>query len=194
MGKVRLHLSLIDEEKIIWRRIDIPGHESVWAFANDEGWSLDGSAVFVYEGKPCRLDYLIECDDGWNTAFATINGWVGDDLIDLEIEVDQGERWTINGENCPEVDGCVDIDLNFSPVTNTLPIRRLEMAVGESESVRSAWLRFPSFKFEALDQIYTRLDAMIYRYESGGSRFIRELTVNEFGLVTHYPDYWKMES
>lgn len=185
---------MTDHQSIIWQRLDMPGHESASVFADDEGWTADGSAVFVYEGRACRLDYLIECDDEWNTAFATINGWVGDEVIDLEIEVDQGGRWTINGEGCPEVDGCIDIDLNFSPVTNTLPIRRLEMAVGESEGVRSAWLRFPSFKFEALDQIYTRLDDTTYRYESGGGRFVRELKVNEFGLVTDYPDYWRIES
>jgi hypothetical protein len=182
-----------DEGRIIWKRLDVPGHESAWVFADDGNWILDGSAVFLWDRKVCRLDYLIECDDAWNTAAATVNGWVGDDVVDVEIEVASGERWTINGEPCPEVDGSIDIDLNFSPVTNTLPIRRLDLSEGGSERVRSAWLRFPSFKLEALAQTYTRLAKATYRYESGTGTFVRELEVDEFGLVTDYPDYWKSE-
>ncbi len=183
-----------DERKIIWQRLDMLGHESAWVFSDEAGWSLDGSAVFVFEGKPCRLDYLIDCDDEWNTVFATIVGWVGNEVIDIEAEVDEDRVWKLNGDLIDAVAGCIDIDLNFSPVTNTLPIRRLEMAVGESERLRSAWLRFPSFEFEALDQIYTRLDETTYRYESSGGSFTGELKVNPFGLVTVYPDYWQIAS
>ena len=99
----------------------------------------------------------------------------------------------MNGKSCPEVDGCIDIDLNFSPVTNTLPIRRLDLSEGGSERVRAAWLRFPSFKLEALAQTYTRLDGTTYRYVSGSGSFTREIKVDEFGLVTDYPDYWRGE-
>jgi hypothetical protein len=183
-----------DEGKIIWKRLDTPGHESAWVFADDGNWILDGSAVFLWDGRVCRLDYLIECDDAWNTVAATVNGWVGDDVVDVEIEIANGERWTINGESCPEMDGCIDIDLNFSPITNTLPIRRLDLSEGGSERVRSAWLRFPTFKLEPLAQTYTRLDKNTYRYESGSGTFIRELKVDEFGLVTDYPDYFRRES
>ena len=70
---------------------------------------------------------------------------------------------------CPAVAGCVDLDLNFSPSTNLLPIRRLNLSVGQEAAVRAAWLRFPSFILEPLEQLYRRVDATTYRYESAGA-------------------------
>jgi hypothetical protein len=175
----------------------MPGHESVRVFFAEDSWYLEGTSVFLYEDKPCRLDYLIECDEKWQTTAADITGWAGDELIDLEIDIDidiNGDRrWFINEKESPEVKGCIDIDLNFSPITNSLPIRRLNIAVGKEAGVKAAWLRFPSFQLEPLEQIYTRVSETTYRYESGGGSFISELDVNEAGLVTNYPDYFEIE-
>lgn len=74
--------------------------------------------------------------------------------------------------------------LNFSPSTNLLPIRRLNLAIGQGAAVRAAWLRFPSFTLEPLEQVYRRIDPTTYRYESAGGRFVAELQVNDSGLVT----------
>lgn len=89
---------------------------------------------------------------------------------------------------------CIDLDLNFSPSTNLLPIRRLGLAVGQEAEVKAAWLRFPSFTLEALKQLYRRIDVATYRYESAGGRFVTELQVNEVGLVTRYPNFWQVEA
>jgi len=171
----------------------MPGHESVRLFFAEDSWYLEGTAVFLYQDKPCRLDYLIECDERWNTTAADITGWVGDEIVELEIDIDENRRWFINDEESPEVRGCIDLDLNFSPVTNTLPLRRLNIHTGQEAGVKAAWLRFPSFNFETLEQTYTRLDENHYRYESGGGSFTRDLEVNEAGLVTNYPDYFEVE-
>ena len=94
----------------------------------------------------------------------------------------------------PAVQGCVDLDLNFSPSTNLLPIRRLSLEVGQEAEVRAAWLRFPSFKLEPHSQVYRRLDEFTYRYSSRGGEFVADLTVNECGLVTTYPGLWEAET
>jgi hypothetical protein len=60
--------------------------------------------------------------------------------------------------------------------------------------VKAAWLRFPSFALEPLEQIYRRIDAATYRYESAGGKFITELEVNAAGLVTRYPNFWEVEA
>jgi len=181
------------EQSILWRRIDTPGHESALVYGDDDGWYLDGAAVFLYEGNPCRLEYLIECDTKWRTRFISVDGWVGGEVIEHEIEVSDDGVWRMNDELVRDVGGCLDIDLNFSPITNLLPLRRLSPSVGESKTVRAAWLRFPSFKLEPLDQTYTRLDESTVEYESGGGTFVRKLKVNDAGLVLEYPDYWEAE-
>ena len=183
-----------NERSIIWKRLDVPGHEAVRLYCDEDGWYLDGAAIFVHDKEVCRIEYLIECDLDWRTVFVSLDGWVGDDLIDLEINVDDDRTWTLNGDKIGAVRGCIDIDLNFSPVTNLLPIRRLGLISGESKAVRAAWLRFPSFELEPLDQTYTRLNETTVRYESGGGNFVTELLVDELGLVTKYPEYWTIEN
>ena len=181
------------ENTIIWRRLDMPGHESARVFFAEDSWYLEGTAVFLYEDKSCRLDYLIECDDKWNTTAADVTGWVGEEIVELEIDIDEDRRWFINGKESPAVKGCLDVDFHFSPITNTLPIRRLNIPTGKEAAVKAAWLKFPEFNFEPLEQTYTQLDEMHYRYESGGGKFMREIAVNEAGLVTDYPDYFTEE-
>lgn len=134
------------------------------------------------------------CDARWHTQFGKVAGWVGNQLIDIELAVSSDQRWTLNGKECTEAAGCVDLDLNFSPSTNLLPIRRLNLAVGEEMEVRAAWLRFPSFKLEPLSQLYRRIDETSYRYESGGGSFVTELRVNAEGFVTNYPNLWEQEA
>lgn len=179
---------------ILWRTLSAPGHETAKIYGDEsEGWTIDGVSVFMHEGEPVRLDYMIECDGEWKTTFAAIDGWVGDEIIEIEVVVNDDGTWLMNGERVAAVDNCTDIDLNFSPVTNTLPIRRLKLKVGENRAVKAAWLRFPSFQLEPLEQTYTRLDEDTVRYQTT-TGFSASLTVNNDGLVTHYPDGWTKES
>ncbi len=163
-------------------------------FIRDSLWHLSGTAVFAHEGKPCRLDYLIVCDASWRTRSGKVSGWVGDEALEVELSTDPDRRWRLQGKECAEVAGCIDLDLNFSPSTNLLPIRRLGLAVGEEAEVRAAWLRFPSFTLEPLQQTYKRNGIVTYRYESAGGKFVRDLEVNAAGFVTRYPGFWEAEA
>lgn len=189
---------LIEEEHmtpqtILWRRLDQPGHEFARLSFQKATWCLTGTAVFAHQQQPCRLDYGVGCDAQWHTRSGRVKGWVGDTMVDIVLSVDAARRWWINGTACPAVTGCMDLDLNFSPSTNLLPIRRLSLAIGQRAEVKAAWLRFPDFTLEPLTQIYHRLDATTYRYESAGGRFVTELQVNADGFVTHYANVWRLE-
>lgn len=172
---------------ILWRRLDRPGHEFARLSPADSAWRLSGAAVFAHDGAPCRLDYVVVCNDAWETTSGKVSGWVGKDEVSIDVAVLPGGIWRSNGTEVPGVRGAVDLDLNFSPSTNLLPIRRLNLEVGQEAAVRAAWLRFPSFAFEPLEQTYRRIDAKTYRYESAGGSFAADLTVDDSGLVTFYP-------
>ena len=182
-------MSGIETAAIIWRRVDRPGHESARLSAFEEGWELAGTSVFAHEREPCCLRYRIACDREWRTRSVEVSGWLGTRDIQVEARVESEGLWRASGAEVAEVAGCVDVDLNFSPSTNLLPIRRLNLAVGEEKEVRAAWLRFPSFRFEPLEQSYRRLSATRYRYRSAGGRFEAELDVDEHGFVTRYPGF-----
>lgn len=179
---------------ILWRRIDQPGHEAAHLRETADGWHLAGTAVFAHDGAPVQLAYEVRTDRAWRTVAATVTGWVGTEPVDARIEANENAEWTLNGAPYPDVRGCIDVDLNFSPSTNLLPIRRLALAPGEHAEVRAAWLRFPSFTLEPLEQSYRREGARTYHYESAGGAFRRTLEVDEAGFVQDYPGIWIAEA
>ena len=185
---------VVTSQSILWRRLDQPGHEFCRLLVQHSRWHLSGAAVFAHDQQPCRLDYSVVCDSGWHTVSARVAGWVGNDAVEIELAADSARRWRLNGAECPAVAGSIDVDLNFSPSTNLLPIRRLGLAIGQEAKVRAAWLRFPSFALEPLEQRYRRIDDATYRYESAGGKFIAELRVNAAGFVTRYPNVWQVEA
>ena len=75
------------------------------------------------------------------------------------------------------------------PATNTLPIRRLRLAVGGKREIAVAWLRWPELRLERALQRYERLAEDRYRYSSNG--FSAELVVDEHGLVVDYEGLWR---
>jgi uncharacterized protein len=181
-------------ETILWRRLDLPGHEIVTIAPAADGWRLDGVAVLVESGRPCRIEYDIDCDLRWMTRRCAIRGHVGEQRVSLDVVRSSTGVWSIGGTEATALEGCDDIDLGFSPSTNLLPIRRLALPVGAHSVVRAAWIRFPELTAEVLVQTYTHLSADRYVYESAGATFRRELQVDAFGCVIDYPGIWRAEA
>lgn len=178
---------------IVWRRLDTAGHDAARLRSTKDGWQLEGVAVFVEDRKACCLRYSVAADERWHTASARISGWAGDDTVAVEITADAEGEWTLNGARVPGVNGCIDIDLAFTPATNVLPIRRLAPAPGTSIESRAAWLTFPAFTLEPLEQTYRRLDERHYDYESLGGAFRATLEFASDGFVVDYPGLWVVE-
>src|ERR1700730_17860288 len=62
LGEAGLLNSVADRETILWRRLDLPGHDTAVLLRRDDGWRLSGVAVFLESGRPCRLGDEIACD------------------------------------------------------------------------------------------------------------------------------------
>lgn len=156
-----------------------------------------GTVITAFEGEPASFRYFLQTGSGWRTADVTIWLALPESLElsravkSLRLHVD-GQRWIVDEQERDDLRGCVDVDLGITPSTNTLPIRRLNLAVGESAEVTAAWVRFPELTVEPLRQRYTRLAPDRYLYESLVSDFKAELTVDDEGLVTRYPGGWEM--
>lgn len=181
---------------ILWRRLDAPGHDAARLVGAPGGAELQGVAVFDDEGVPTALHYLVRCDARWETKEAHVQGWCGDQPVDLLFSRDGTGHWSLNGVACPGVTRCVDLDLNFTPATNLLPLRRLDLAVGRSAEVRSAWLEWPTLALAPLVQRYARQSATTYWYEAdlpGSDMFAGELRVDMHGWVLDYAGLWQSE-
>jgi uncharacterized protein len=119
---------------------------------------------------------------------------IGTKRVAVKIKADSKGQWLYNGERVSSVQGCIDVDLGFSPSTNLLPINRLKLLPGQAQEVTAAWVAFPSLKLKALHQTYTRIDDEHVHYESAGGKFKRDLRVNRLGFVLDYPDIWQVEA
>jgi uncharacterized protein len=185
-----------EAETMLWRRLDRPGHEAARLVFHAPFWQLTGTAVFAEGAVPCRLEYQVTCDPSWRTRHAQLTGWFGTRRIVCTISADAKQRWRLDGRESHAVEGCLDLDLSFSPATNLLPVRRLALPVGQAAPVRAAWLRFPECRLEPLDQRYHRMDTERYRYESGAGAetFRAELRVTPAGFVAEYSGLWIAET
>jgi hypothetical protein len=178
----------------LWRRLDRAGLERFALWREDEGWVLAGTLLVAGERGPVEARYRVSCDAEWRTREVQVQLEEADRTRSLHLTAADG-RWYEGGREHEAVRGCVDADLNWSPSTNTLPIRRLRPAVGESRgAVTAAWIRFPQLTLEPLPQEYLRLADRRYRYTSAGGAFTAELEVDEHGLVIEYGDLWRRVS
>jgi uncharacterized protein len=154
-------------------------------------------AVFHDEAGPTALHYVIRCDSEWQTTDATINGWSGTRIVALQVQRTNAGSWTLNGVPCPAVAGCIDLDLGFTPATNLVPLRRLDLTVKQSAGVRSAWLEWPpGTELTPLVQRYTRRSITEYDYEAdlpGAEKFAGALRVEPGGWVLDYAELWQAE-
>ena len=182
---------------ILWRRLDVRGHDAAWLSRADAGWRIAGAAAFAREEdrEPCGLAYVVTCDDTWATRRLRLSGWSGGNAVDVSIEVAPDRRWFMNGQEIVRVAGFVDLDLAFTPATNTIALRRLNLAVGAPRvALTSAWLTFPALTLEPLPQAYRRASDRRYEYQAPTLDFSTELVVNDDGFVVEYPTLWTAET
>ena len=188
---------------VLWQRIDSPGSEWCTLEREPEGWRFRGIVLAAADTVPVLVQYVVVLASDWSTRAVEIVMHSGDasQPRELRLTVDPEQRWQIEREpsldpSMPQDDpmalhGLTDVDLGITPATNTLPIRRLDPAIGEAVAVTAAWVRFPELTIEPLPQRYIRLAERRYRYESAGGAFVTEIEVDELGLVTRYEGGWQ---
>jgi len=178
----------------LWQRVQGTGLERFELLQAEDGWVLRGTILALEEQGPAQADYEIQCDAAWNTKRAEISLRDGIAERSIRLAIEDG-RWYAGGDEQEAVRGSIDIDLGWSPSTNTLPIRRLGLAIGESSGlVTAAWVRFPELVLEPLPQEYERLAEQRYRYSSRGGAFTAELEVDEEGVIVDYEGIWRRVS
>ncbi len=181
---------MIAIRSIVWRRMDEPGIDLCRILRSEESWHLMGTATGLHSGAPLHVDYHVACDASWVTRTARLLGWVGDRRIDLVIRRDDKGSWTCNEQPVPGVLGAMDIDLGFTPATNTVAVRRSCLAPGAYVESTAAWLDEADWTLKPLRQTYRRMTDKQFEYTSPANGFRAILTLDEAMLVCDYPDLW----
>jgi uncharacterized protein len=138
-----------------------------------------------------KVDYEIVVDREWATQTAYIRGLSDSGDNKLELAGDGAGSWRVNGGRARHLDGCLDVDLEASVLTNAFPVHRLALQVGETADAPAAYVRAADLRVERLEQRYTRLDNdrdhPRYHYAAPDFEFECCLIYDRDGLVLEYP-------
>ncbi|WP_155371741.1 putative glycolipid-binding domain-containing protein [Catellatospora vulcania] len=159
--------------------------------------------VVAAEPVPHACRYTLTTVDGFATDTMTVEsegaGWQREVRLERSanswrvITSEQGKFGSVQLPGIVDpgrLSGVLDVDLEATALTNTLPIRRLGLLgaePGTTHTVPMAWIRVPSLQVIPVEQTYTVIDAETIRYSSGS--FTADLTVDKDGFVVNYPGY-----
>lgn len=170
--------------EVVWRGVQTPSTERCQVVADAAGVRIRS----IIEWETRVWEYELLATASWDFHSLTISAG-NRGLTALR----SGRGWVVDGQPRPDLNGAVEVDISLSPLSNTLPIRRLALAVGESTDITTAHLALPEFTVTTDPQRYTRLSEREYLYESRDSDFRRTITVDDHGLVIAYPGLFERQ-
>src|SRR5690606_9619420 len=111
------------------------------------------------------------------------------------LEGDGEGRWLVDGSAAPDLDGCLDVDLESSACTNTLAVHRLRLADGESADAPAAYVRADGPDVMRLEPTYARptvgavddTGRLGLDYRAPAFEYSARLVFDDAGLIVHYP-------
>jgi hypothetical protein len=179
---------------VAWERADeSAGHSMARVERLPGGWRCHGAEVLAGPDELLSCWFRVDLDDDWVTREVEVGAVARDGQRTLTMSADDRRRWQVDGRHRPDLDGCVDVDVAATPLTNTFPIRRLgDLDAGRPVTTPIAWVDVPSLAVTRVDQTYRRLPdvaglpAWEYSDPHHGA-FV--LTVDADGLVVGYEGF-----
>jgi hypothetical protein len=173
---------------IVWEALRWPGVEHVvFHDLAADSWSADGTVVAALDTGPVTATYDIKVNGPTCRFRARLLSPRGERSISLTRDA-PGSWYDHSGARIARLAGCTDVDFAITPLTNTMPIRRLSLTPGESADIEVAYLSVPGFRLTRATQRYTCVAPGEYLYRSG--RFRAEVSADAGGRVTTYSDLW----
>ncbi|MEV0152903.1 putative glycolipid-binding domain-containing protein [Micromonospora sp. NPDC050686] len=195
-------------KSLFWSRTDTAGSEHV-VLDDRPGLTAQGVALAV-DPIPYTCRYRLTAAPDWSTSRLEVEangaGWARS--VRLERA---GDGWRVRTGEEGDLDAALraaghppaglpgtddpgrlaealDVDLGGSPLTNTLPIRRLGLSrlpADQAHGVTVAWVLLPGLAVLPAEQVYTSLGPGRVRYASDS--FTADLEVDPEGFVLRYP-------
>jgi hypothetical protein len=187
---------------LVWSGVEEWLTEAAEVELGEDGLRATGVQLGA-EPFPFRVDYRLEAPERYVTRelelTATAEGWSRRVLLTHDGsggwsadvsdagEVPEGP-W--DGE-LPDLAAARDIDIENSPLTNTMPILREGFQEAGSGDFVMAFVRTPTLRIEASPQGYEHVravdDGSVVRYLSRDRDFTAELELDREGLLEFYP-------
>jgi len=186
---------------VTWRSDDGRGFEGTRLLMGSTGLRALGRMVHGGSGPddpPFTASYRLVADaDGALRRLAVTSATAGRERHLTLNRTDDG-LWSLDtgsGGGRAEFAGAVDVDLAFSPMFNTLPIRRLGLHRGPGDHLlKVVFVALPELTAEVVDQRYRAVSPLGEGERPGEAvvgftwnTFVAELVVDADAVVTSYP-------
>ena len=168
---------------LVWRGLEEWLAEACDVRLDGDRMHATGTQVGA-EPHPYRVDYELVTRERWVTERFVVTASDASGQRSLDLRRDADGSWTANGEPQPHVQGALDCDLAFSPLTNFMPARRL---AGEPADHVMAWVSVPDLAVLRSEQRYDPIDGRHVRFVGLEDGFTVELELDDDGLVVRYP-------
>lgn len=177
---------MLETKELRWRQVDGTGVERARVVPDEIGVRLTGEVL-----GPVPVMYTIRCDEQWRTREVRVSA-AG---RSVHLMADGIGNWT-HADRTPirSLHSAIDVDISATPISNTLPVRRLALADGAVADIVTAYVAVPELTLTPDPQRYTRLTGTKYRYESRDSDFTRDITIDADGFVIEYPGLFVREA
>jgi uncharacterized protein len=186
---------------LLWTGVEEWLAESATVDLGGDGLSAMGAQLGA-EPAPYRVDYRLEAPQFVTRELeltAAAEGWRrhlllrhdGSGAWNAEVDDDgevPGGAWD---GSLPDLSDALDIDIEYSPLTNTMPILRHGFQREGSGDFSMAFVTMPSLRVEASPQRYEHVRATaegsVVRFISRDGDFTAELELDGEGLLAFYP-------
>jgi hypothetical protein len=175
------------QTNVLWTGQEYYSLENCLVNTTANGSEITSTIIGHYEKKIYQVRYSIKTNRNWETVFFEINARHSNQTQTIQFEGDGKGNWMGKGKEESRFTGCLDIDIPLTPFTNTLPINRLHLAIGQTQEIRVIYLDLLAQEITPVRQKYTRLSQLEYQYENVPNDFEAKIRVDETGLVVAYP-------
>jgi uncharacterized protein len=177
--------------QIAWRHVGArEGFEVTFVAEVDGGLCFTGTTSAFEDTHAWTVSYQVTVDPlSWATRSAHVRAHSNVGKRALEVSTDGAGTWRLDSRPAPHLDGCLDIDLESSALTNAFPVRRLGLASGQGADAPGAYVRAEDLRVERLEQRYVRLgdQGRRFAYAAPTFDFMCVLAYDDAGLLLDYP-------
>jgi uncharacterized protein len=184
------------ERSVFWQPWEGPGLEHLRLSIADGHIVGRGVVLGMTGSSPFELRYKIRCDTAWRTRKLDLELYDLHGCHERHIRTDGDGNWHEEGRGeLTELAGCLDFDISATPFTNTLALRRLDLAPGENAALTVAHVKVPDLTLRPVSQRYScnwrAATGALVTYEGLFHGFKADLALDADGLVIDYPDTFR---
>jgi len=179
------------QQNIIWQGIEYHSLENCIVSETEKGVSIRSVIVGDYEGVLYQVAYHLYANPQWETERLEFMYQLRNSVKKVHLRSDTKGRWWLNDKPAPQFEGCVDVDITLTCLTNTLPIRRLDFTRERTHEIKVVYINVLEETVSPVSQQYTRQDSGLYKFENVPNDFEALIKVDDSGFVMFYPELFE---